>query len=118
TGDVLHQHLDVDPGEALELLGNDRGLEATLGGQVGVLPVAATATGRAGVRTGRWDPPGCGLEHLDRVRAQELCRRPGDDGPHPLPRQRMAHEDDSALVARHAVATVRHSTDLEDEDVA
>ncbi len=118
AGYVFHQHVEVDPGEALELLGDDRGLEVALGGKVGVLPVAATATGRTGVRTGRGDPAGSGLEHLDRVRPQELRGRPGDDGPHPLTRQRVPDEDDSALVPGHAVTPVRHSTDLEDEDVA
>ena len=52
------------------------GLEPALGGRRDVLPVAAAAAARAGVRARRLTRSGEALEDLDRVGPQEARRRP------------------------------------------
>src|SRR5947207_5048172 len=56
TGQGLDRDLAVQARQAPELLADHGGLELPLGGQRGVLPVAAAAAAGAGVRAGRLDP--------------------------------------------------------------
>jgi hypothetical protein len=119
VGLLSWQWLDDDghsgkAGEAALLLPYHLGLECPLGGARDVLPVAAAASARPGMRAGRCDPVlGC-PQHPDHVRPAEratgVLRDPGDD---PLPGQRMPDEDDAPVVATHAVAAVRHRADVE-----
>ena len=64
---------------------------------------------------GAVDAAGSGLEHLDGVGAHEAVADAslGDPCDDALTGQRVAHEDDLALVARHAVAAVGHRPDLD-----
>ena len=85
----------LDPGQALQLLAQHRGLQLALGRRVGVLPVAAPAPPGAGPRARRLDPAGSGFEHRDRVGpAERTAAVVGDDRVHPLPRQRVPDEHD------------------------
>ena len=112
----LHdQALHVEAGEAVQLLADDGGLELALVRQGRVLPVAAaTATG-PGIRAGWLDPVRRGDQHLDGVRPQEAVARAalGDPDAHALPRQAVSDEDDAAVEAPDAEATVADVADLE-----
>jgi len=58
AGQRLDGDLAVEAGQPPELLAEHGGLERPLGGQRGVLPVAAPAAARASVRARRLDPVG------------------------------------------------------------
>ena len=88
----------VDAGRAAQLLGDQAGLERALAGEVDVLPVAAAAAARPGVRAGRLDPVGRGLEHRGRRRPAGTSRSPEvTRARHPLVRQRVPDEDHPAV---------------------
>jgi hypothetical protein len=53
---LFDRDLEVGVGQPPQLLGDERGLQGALGGQVDVLPVAASTTTRSGVGT-RWLHP-------------------------------------------------------------
>ena len=122
TGDLLDLDLDVESGEALELLADHVGLEPALPLEGHVLEVAASAPARAGEAARRFDPVGGGRQHLDRVAAPEAVAlgavRDLDDDP--LPRQGVPHEHHSLLVGDpgDAVAPVRDRPDLDLEPLA
>ena len=119
AGQRLDRHRALEAGDPPELLADDLGLDLALGGQAGVLPVAAAAAAWSGVRAGRADPLRRGLEDLDRVRAGEPGGRLGDDGPHPLPRQRVPDEEHLAgLGPGDAPAAVHGLADAQIEHVS
>src|SRR5690606_32961112 len=63
--------LGRQPGEVLELLGDDLALEAPLGAGLGVLPVAAAASAGAGEGARGVDAVLGGVQDAHRVRAEE-----------------------------------------------
>ena len=80
-----------------------------------MLEVAPTAEAGGGIRARGRDAAGSGLEHLDGVGAHEAVAHPplGDPRDDALTGQRVAHEDDLALVAGHAVTAVGHRPDVD-----
>lgn len=105
-----------EPGQVLELLGDDLALEAALGAGLGVLPVAAAAAAGAGVRAGSRDAVLGGVEDLDGVGAQEAggLVAVGDPGDDALAGQGVADEEDaSGLGAGDAVPAVGDGPDLD-----
>ncbi len=113
----LDRDRHLQTGEPLELLADHARLQRSLGRQRHVLEVAASAPARAGEGAGRGDPVGRGLQHLDRVAAQEprTLLALGDLHDHALSRQRMPDEDHLAVVAGDAVPAVRHRPHLDVE---
>ena len=118
AGHRLDRHVQVEPGQPVQLLADDGGLELALVAQVGVLPVAPAAAAGTGERARRRPPVGGRLDHLDGVAEQEAVAHPaaGDPDPDTLPRQRVADEDHLAVVAGDAVAAVGDLADLRLED--
>ena len=88
-----------------------------------MLPVAAPAPPRSGVRAGRLDPLRSRPQDLDRVRPGEgSAGILGDSSAHPFTRQRVPHEDHSpagyVADASDAVTAVGDRADLEFEQLA
>ena len=112
--------VDLLLGQPGELLADHGDLELALMGDGDVLEVAAAAPARAGIRARRGDPVRAGLEHLHAVGPDEplALTRLGDLGVDPLTGQRVADEDDPALVPRDAEPAVGHRAHLEGDDVA
>ena len=102
AGQRLDRHLALDPGHAAQLLPDHLGLDRPLRGGAGVLQVAAAASVRARVRTGRLDPVRRRLEYLDGLGAGEPGRAAGHPGADPLAGQRVPDEHHLALVAGRA----------------
>src|SRR5690348_15164891 len=92
AGQGLDRDLVVQARQPPELLADHGGLEVPLGGQRGVLPVAAAAAARAGVRARRLDPVRGRGEDLHRLGPGEPRRDLGDPGHDRLARQRVPDE--------------------------
>ena len=120
AGHLLHRYLPLDARDAAQLLAHDRCFQLALGRQAGMLPVAAAAASRPGLRAGRLDPAGRGLQDFHGVGPGQLGRRLGDDGPDPLAGQRMPDEDHLAVIRRpgHAPATMRGLADAQLDQIA
>ena len=120
-GQRLDGDRPVDPGDAAELLADHGRLELPLQGQRRMLPVAAAASARTGVRAGRLDPARRRVQDVHRVGPGEPGRDLGDPGPDSLAGQRVPDEHDrartggtgDAVQAGHARATVRRLAGLQ-----
>ena len=111
---LLDDHLGIDGGDAPKLLGHELGLQAALGGEVDVLPVAASAASGSGVGTGWFHPIGRGLEDLDRVGSEERGGLGGDGGDDPLAGKGVTNEHDPSVVGpSHAAAAGGDGTGVE-----
>ena len=99
TGNRLDLHLDlaVQSGQALQLLGDAKGLEAPLGPQLHVLEVAPAAASGSAVRARGRNAVRGGGQDLDGVRSHVGGRFAGDLGPHALAGQGVADEHDLAV---------------------
>ena len=101
----LDLDLELETSHPPELLGDELALEASLGGEGGVLVVAAPAATGAGDCAGCGHALGGGLEDLDRVGSSPASVLLGEDGPDPLARQGVADEDDAPAVVAGDEAT-------------
>ena len=63
----LHGDLEIGGRHPPKLLGDELGLQGALGGEVDVLPIAASAPTGSGKATGRFHPFGRGVEDLDGI---------------------------------------------------
>jgi len=88
----LDDHVPLDPRQPPQLLRDHGGLQRSLRGQGGVLPVAAAAAAGMRVRARRRDPVLGRLANLDGVRPGEPRRDFGHAGEDPLAGQRVPHE--------------------------
>ena len=88
-----------EPAEALQLIGHHLALDGAQRGGVGERHVAAARSVDAGDRAQRLDPLGCGLQDLHRYGVPIGSAFPGDADPDRLTGQRVADEDDAAVVA-------------------
>ncbi len=77
--------------------------------------LSAADASRAGLRPHRRHTVGRGGQDLDGVAAPEALSGSGvgETHAHTLTGQRVPHEDDAALVPRHAVPTVGHALDVD-----
>jgi hypothetical protein len=120
--DLAEQRRDVQPRDPLELLADDLCFQRSLRGAGCVLPVAATATRRSGMWTGRRHPVRRGPDDLYGISAGVGGVQLGDYGSNPLSGQRVAHEHHLTVGivtgTGHTVPTVRHRTDGQVEPLA
>jgi hypothetical protein len=79
-----------------------------------VLEVATPAQARTGIRARRLDTTRRGLDHFDGIGPQERLGSLGDVDSYALARERVAYEDDLAVEAGDAMATVRDRPDFDD----
>ena len=100
--DRLDLDVHLEAGQPGQLLPDDGGLEVALVGGLDVLEVAATTGAGSGVGARRGHAVRRGLEHLDRVAAQEpvALTALGDLDDHPLARERVPDEHDDAGLDR------------------
>lgn len=106
--------LALNARHTLELLFDSERLQAPLSGQLDVLVVTSAAASRPGVRA-RWgDSVWRRFEDFDGVGAEVGGGRRRHLSPHPLARERMAHEHDPAVGRPgHATASGGCCTDLQ-----
>jgi hypothetical protein len=85
-----------------------------------MLPIAAATSTCMRVGTRRRNSTVCGLNDLNSVSAKKLCARSnfGDLNNNALSGNRVTHEDDLAVVARHTVTAVRHRPNIDSDVVA
>jgi hypothetical protein len=67
----LHGDLEIGGGHPSKLLGDELALQGALGGEVDVLPIAASAPAGSGKGTGRFHSLGRGVEDLNGVGPEE-----------------------------------------------
>jgi len=115
AGDGLDVDLDVEAGDPVELLSDDRGLQSSLCLQAGVLPIAAAAARRLCVPARRVNAVGGGTLDLDGLGPGQASSRLRHGGANSLAGQGVPHEDDEAriILPGHAPAAVHGLTDGE-----
>src|SRR5690606_1740634 len=113
--DLRVRLVEVDPRDPAQLLREDVALPAPLRGERHVRELPPSHPAGTGLRPHRRHPVGRRLEDLDRVGAPELrgVAALRDARADALAGQRVAHEDDAAVVPRDAVPAVRDRADLE-----
>jgi hypothetical protein len=119
AGQLFDLDFALDPGQPLQLLGDDAALELPLELRRRVLPVAAAAQSRCRDRARRLDPLGDRTHHPDGVGpAERTAVVLGDLGEDLLARQRVPDEHHPALHPGDAVAAMGHRPYLELERAA